>query len=36
VITAGTYAITFSGSGATFTYTADGHSGSIPLVREPF
>ena len=36
VITAGTYSFRFSGDGATFTYTADGHSGSIPLVREPF
>ena len=36
VFEAGTFGITFTGNGATFTYTADGHSGSIPLVREPF
>jgi len=36
VINAGTYSFTFSGNGATFTYSADGHSGAIPLVREPF
>ena len=33
----GSYSIKFSGSNAaTFTYTADGHSGSMALVREPF
>ncbi len=32
----GTFGITFNGEAATFNYTADGHSGSIPLVREPF
>ena len=33
---AGTYRLQFSGPGAIFTYEADGHSGSIPLVRQPF
>jgi autotransporter-associated beta strand protein len=33
----GTYKLQFNGdSSATFTYDADGHSGSIPLVKEPF
>ena len=36
VISAGTYSLRFSGTGATFSYTADGHSGSMALVREPF
>ena len=36
VINSGTYKFQFNGSGATFTYSADGFSGSIPLVREPF
>jgi hypothetical protein len=26
----------FSSGGATFTYDADGHTGTLPLVREPF
>ena len=36
VFSAGTYKFQFTANGATFTYTADGHTGSIPLVREPF
>ena len=36
VTDAGTYRLQFSGPGAIFTYEADGHSGSIPLVRQPF
>ena len=36
VTTAGTYAIKFAGTGATFSYTADGHSGTMALVRQPF
>ena len=33
----GSYSIRFSGSNAAmFTYTADGHSGSMALAREPF
>jgi hypothetical protein len=36
VFSVGTFAITFNGEAATFSYTADGHSGTIPLVREPF
>jgi len=36
VFSAGTYKFQFTADGATFTYTADGHTGSIPLVREPF
>ena len=37
VFDVGTYRIQFNGdSAATFTYSADGHGGSIPLVREPF
>jgi hypothetical protein len=36
VIDAGTYRIRFTGDGASLDYTADGHSGSLPLTREPF
>ena len=36
VINAGTFKFQFSGDNATFTYSADGHTGSIPLVKEPF
>jgi hypothetical protein len=36
VFDAGTYRIQFTGDGASFTYTIDGHTGTIPLVREPF
>jgi autotransporter-associated beta strand protein len=36
VIEAGTYSITFANTGTTFTYSADGHTGSMPIVREPF
>jgi hypothetical protein len=36
VFSAGTYKFQFNGDAATFTYSADGHSGSIALVREPF
>ena len=36
VTNAGTFKFQFNGDSATFTYSADGHSGSIPLVREPF
>ena len=36
VVEVGTYRIQFSGDNASFTYTVDGHSGTIPLVREPF
>jgi len=36
VIPAGSFKFQFNGDGATFTYSADGHSGSLPLVREPF
>jgi hypothetical protein len=36
VINAGTYSFKFSGDTATFTYTADGRTGTMPLVREPF
>jgi hypothetical protein len=36
VVNAGTYSFTFGGDGATFRYSADGHSGSVPLVGEPF
>ncbi|HSS26398.1 MAG TPA: hypothetical protein VLL50_00440, partial [Usitatibacter sp.] len=36
VTNAGTYKFQFNGDSATFTYSADGHSGSVPLVREPF
>jgi hypothetical protein len=35
-IEAGTFRFFFSGDGATFEYTLDGHSGSIPLSRIPF
>lgn len=33
---AGTYRLDFNGDGATFNYAVDGHSGTIPLVKEPF
>jgi hypothetical protein len=36
VINSGTYKFQFNSGGATFTYNADGFTGSIPLVREPF
>ncbi len=36
VTKAGTFSILFTASGATFSYNADGHSGSAALVREPF
>ena len=36
VFNSGTYKFQFNSGGATFTYNADGFSGSIPLVREPF
>jgi len=36
VINAGTYKFQFNGDAAIFTYSADGHSGSVPLSREPF
>lgn len=36
VTNAGTYKFQFNGDAATFTYSADGHGGSIPLTREPF
>ena len=36
VMNAGTYKFRFNGDAATFTYSADGFSGSIPLAREPF
>jgi hypothetical protein len=36
VTSAGTYKFQFSGDAATFSYSADGHSGSMALVREPF
>ncbi len=36
VTAAGTYSIKFAGTGATFSYTADGHSGSMALSRQPF
>ena len=36
-INTGTFSVTFNADGtATFSYTADGHTGTIPLVREPF
>ncbi len=35
-IEAGTFRFFFSGDGATFDYTVDGRSGSIPLSRIPF
>jgi hypothetical protein len=35
-INAGSFKFQFTGDGATFTYSADGHAGSIPLVKEPF
>ena len=36
VTNAGTFKFQFNGDNATFTYSADGHGGSMPLVREPF
>jgi hypothetical protein len=36
VINAGTFGITFNGDNASFAYTADGHSATVPLVKEPF
>lgn len=36
VIDAGTFKFQFNGDSATFTYSADGHGGTIPLVKEPF
>ncbi len=36
VFEVGTYRIQFVGDSATFTYTADGHSGTLQLVREAF
>jgi hypothetical protein len=36
VINAGTFKFQFSGDNSTFTYAADGHSGTIELAREPF
>jgi hypothetical protein len=36
VFDAGPVSINFSASGASMNFTADGHSGSIPLTREPF
>jgi hypothetical protein len=36
VIDAGPYRIQFTGDAATLDYTADGHTGSISLAREPF
>ena len=36
VISAGTFKFQFNGDNATFTYSADGHSGSVPLTRQPF
>ncbi|HUL94894.1 MAG TPA: hypothetical protein VLT89_02725 [Usitatibacter sp.] len=35
-IDVGSFRIQFSGGTASFTYTADGHSGTMQLVREPF
>jgi hypothetical protein len=35
-IEAGTFRYFFSGDGASFEYTLDGHSGTIPLSRIPF
>jgi len=32
----GTFRYRFSGDGATFDYTVDGKSGSIPISRLPF
>jgi hypothetical protein len=36
VVEAGTFKFQFNGDNATFAYSADGHAGSIPLVKEPF
>jgi len=36
VFNVGTYRLQFAGDNATFNYAVDGHSGAIPLVREPF
>jgi hypothetical protein len=36
VFDVGTYRIQFNGDAASFGYTVDGHTGAIPLVREPF
>ena len=36
VFDVGTYRIRFTGDNASFGYTVDGHSGTIPLVRESF
>jgi hypothetical protein len=33
---AGTFKFQFTGDNATFTYSADGKSGTLPLAREPF
>ena len=36
VFAAGTFRIRFNGDAATFDYTVDGHTGTMPLVREAF
>jgi hypothetical protein len=36
VFDAGTFKFQFNGDTASFTYTADGHTGTVPLVKEPF
>jgi hypothetical protein len=36
VVDVGTFQFKFTGDSATFGYTVDTHSGSIPLAREPF
>jgi len=36
VFDVGTYRIQFNADSASFTYTVDGHTGMLSLVREPF
>jgi hypothetical protein len=36
VFDVGTYRIQFTGDNASVNYTVDGHTGTLPLVREPF